>query len=146
MGGGVALLIKLVILNGALGAVGGSPTPLRIALVVGILVAVAGAVNWVARIRGTRRLPDHIRSGLRGDHRNSALRAVRVAGVLAIPLGVWSALIPSSAGGGGALAAALLAFAVAGLFLTRHFWVGPRLGREVLRRAASQALARLRRA
>jgi tetratricopeptide (TPR) repeat protein len=146
VGGGVALLIKLVILNGALSAIGDSPTPARIALVLGILLAIAGAVDWIARVRGTRGLPTHIRSGLRGDHRNSALRAVRIAALFAVPLGVWSALISSSAGGGAARATAFLVFAIAGLLVSRYLWIGPRLGPAVMRRAASQAFARLRRA
>lgn len=146
VGGGVALVIKLVILNGALGVIGGSPTPLRIALVAGILLAVAAALDWIARVRGTRRLPNHIRSGLRGDHRNSLLRALRVAALFAVPLGVWSAVLSSSDGGGPALAAGFLAFAAAGFLVARHFWIGPRTGAEVWRRAAIQAFARLRRA
>jgi tetratricopeptide (TPR) repeat protein len=146
VGGGVALLIKLVILNGALGVIGGSPTPMRIALVVGILLAVAAALDWIARVRGTRGLPGHIRSGLRSDHRNSALRAVRVAALLAVPLGMWCAAISTSAGGGAVRAGAFFAFAIAGLALARQFWIGPRLGGEMLRRAAGQAVARLRRA
>jgi tetratricopeptide (TPR) repeat protein len=146
LGGGVALLIKLVILNGALGVIGGSPTPMRIALVLGILLAVAGAIDWTARVRGTRGLPMHIRAGLRSDHRNSALRCVRIAALFALPLGVWSAVISSSAGGGPARAAAFFAFAIAGLLASRHFWIGPRLGLEAVRHGAGQVFAFLRRA
>jgi tetratricopeptide (TPR) repeat protein len=146
VGGGVALLVKLVILNGALGAIGGSPTPLRIALVLGVLLALAAAADLIARVRGTRGLPDHIRSGLRSDHRNSALRAVRVAALFAAPLGVWCLAISTSAGGGATRAAAFFAFAIAGLFVSRHFWIGPRIGPEVMHRIATRAFARLRRA
>jgi len=146
VGGGVALVIKLVILNGALRVIGGSPTPLRVALVLGIILTVAGAIDWTFRVRGTRGLPDHIRAGLRSDHRNSALRCVRLAALAAVPLGVWSALISSSAGGGAARAAAFFAVAITGLTAARYFWVGPRLGPEAIRRGAGQLFARLRRA
>jgi tetratricopeptide (TPR) repeat protein len=146
VGGGVALVIKLVILNGALGVIGSSPKPLRVALVLGLLLALAGAVDWTLRVRGTRGLPDHIRTGLRSDHRNSALRCVRLAALAAIPLGVWCAVISSSAGGGPVRAAAFFAFAIAGLATSRYFWVGPRLGPDAVRRGANQIFARLRRA
>ncbi|HEY5317780.1 MAG TPA: tetratricopeptide repeat protein [Solirubrobacteraceae bacterium] len=146
LGGGVALLIKLVILNGALRFIGVSPTPLRVALVLGIVLAVAAMIDWTLRLRGTRGLPDHIRTGLRSEHRNSALRALRVAALFAFPLGVWCALISRSGGGGAVRAAAFFAFAVAGLMASRHFWIGPRLGTEIMRRGAGQLFARLRRA
>jgi tetratricopeptide (TPR) repeat protein len=146
VGGGVALVIKLVILNGALGVIGSSPKPLRVALVIGVLLAVAGSIDFAFRVRGTRGLPAHIRAGLRSDHRNSALRVLRLAALGAIPIGVWCALISTSAGGGALLAAAMFAFAIAGLAASRHFWVGPRLGPEAVRRGAGQLFARLRRA
>lgn len=146
LGGGVALVIKLIILNGALGIIGGSPKPPRVALVLGILLAVAGAIDRTFRVRGTRALPAHIRTGLRSDHRNAALRFLRLTALAAIPLGVWCALISTSAGGGELRAGAFFAFAIAGLAASRHFWVGPRLGLEATRRSAVRIFARLRRA
>jgi tetratricopeptide (TPR) repeat protein len=146
VGGGVALVIKLVVLNGALGVIGSSPKPLRVALVLGVLLAVAGAIDWTFRVRGTRGLPDQIKAGLRSDHRNSALRCVRLAAFAAIPLGFWCAVIPTSAGGGPARAAAFFAFALAGLAAARYLWIGPRLHRDDVRRSAGELFARLRRA
>jgi tetratricopeptide (TPR) repeat protein len=146
VGGGVALVIKLVILNGALGVIGSSPSPMRVAEVFGALLAIAGVVDWGLRVRGTRALPDHIRAGLRADHRNAALRWVRLAALGAIPLGAWCAASSTSTGGGPVRAGALFAFAIAGLVASRHFWVGPRLGLEPVRHLAGRVFARLRRA
>jgi len=60
------------------------------------------------------------RRGLRADHRNAALGWLQILAVLAVILGVWSALISSTSGGGARAAAIFFAFvAVASLTVNR---------------------------
>jgi tetratricopeptide (TPR) repeat protein len=102
-----------------------SATPAVTALVVGALVASIGGYGSIARIRGTRRLPEQVHRGLMADHRNYALGWLAVAGLLALPLAAWAALAPIDDGRSWGLAVGLSVFAVVAIAAMLRFWTGP---------------------
>jgi Flp pilus assembly protein TadD len=101
-------------------------TPARAGLIAAILLGLGCLASTALRIRGTRRLPEQVRRGLYGEHRNAALRWLSWAGVVSGFLAVWAALLPGRSGGGLAEAAAFAAFAVLAIAAVHYLHVGPR--------------------
>jgi hypothetical protein len=70
-------VIKVMALLGAGHALNGV-RPIWVGLIVGISLQLACVITRALRVRGTRKLPPALRQGLRGDHRNAALRWLRL--------------------------------------------------------------------
>lgn len=100
--------------------------PAFAALIVGTGLLLGGLITTALRVRGTRRLPAPVRQGLRADHRNAALRWLRLAAVAALILAIWAAALPTSAGGGAGEAVLFAVFAAAAAYTVHRLWAGPR--------------------
>ena len=137
-------VIKVMALLGAGHALDGI-RPIWAGLIVGICLLMACVITTVLRVRGTRNLPAAVRQGLRGDHRNAALRWLRLGAVAALILAIWAAALPGSAGGGAGEALGFAAFAAVAASAVHRFWTGPRLSAADVARALRNRLAPSRR-
>lgn len=86
---------------------------------------VIGGYFVYRRVAGTRVLPEDVRRALARDHRNYALGWLGTAGLISIPLAVWSACAPPGHGRSFALALGLVAFGLSTLVAFTALWTGP---------------------
>lgn len=140
-GVGALAAVKILLLVGAQHAVV-SLRPIWAAVVIGGCLLLACAVTTLLRLRGTRKLPEAVRAGLRGDHRNAALRWLLLGVLAALVLAVWAAALPAAKGGGLAETAGFAVFAIAAGYVVHRFWVGPR--RSLAERARALTRPNLR--
>jgi tetratricopeptide (TPR) repeat protein len=116
---GVGLIIKLFLIGGLQASLH-LDNPLEVAGLLGGIAVLLGGGLTLLRVRGTRHLPESVRSGLLLDHRNYALGWLALAGVVAAGTGIWAAFVSSDNGGGPLVAAALLAAGAVALFFARR--------------------------
>jgi tetratricopeptide (TPR) repeat protein len=116
---GVGLVIKLFFIGGIQASLH-LDNPVEVAGVLGAVLAVLGGGLTLLRVRGTRHMPESVRSGLMADHRNYALGWLGLAGVVAIGIGIWAAFDSANRGGGPLIAAVLIAFGAVALFVARR--------------------------
>lgn len=93
--------------------------------IVALLFLVVGGGLTLARVRGTRHLPEHIRAGLMDDHRNYALAWLGASAPIALLFAVFAQAGETSPGSALALTLGLVAWAGCAVGVTRWLWAGP---------------------